>query len=163
LFWLTSNKDKEDIVEHCRGCQFYARQPHALAAELRTIPITWSFAVWGLDMVGKLKRVSSGIEYLLVAIDKFSKWIEAKPVRKPDGASTLKFVKHLIVRFGLPHSIITDNGMNFAVRELKEYCDDVGIWLDLASVVHPQSNGKVERANGLILSGIQPRLEAPLR
>jgi transposase InsO family protein len=105
-------------------------------------------------MVGKLKRASSGFEYLLVAVDKFSKWIEAKPVKKPDGASALKFVISLVVRFGIPHSINIDNGPNFAVGELKDYCDDVGIRLDLASVAHPQSNGQVERTNGLILSGI---------
>ncbi|XP_051212016.1 uncharacterized protein [Lolium perenne] len=139
------------------------RQPNAPAAELKTIPITWPFAVWGLDMVGKLKRASSGFEYLLVAVDKFSKCIEAKPVKKPDGASALNFVISLVVRFGIPHSIITDNGTNFAVAESKDYCDDVGIRLDLASVAHPQSNGQVEWANGLILSGIKPRLEAPLR
>jgi transposase InsO family protein len=113
-------------------------------------------------MVRKLKRASFGSEYLLDAIDKFSKWIEAKPVKKPDGASALKFVRDLVVRFGLPHSIITDNGTNFTHGELKEYCDDVGIRLDLASVSHPQSNGQVERANSLLLSGIKPRLEAPL-
>jgi hypothetical protein len=141
FYWLTANADKEKIVENCRGCQFYSRQPYAPATEQRTIPITWPFAVRGLDMVRKLKRASFGSEYLLDAIDKFSKWIEAKPVKKPDGASALKFVRDLVVRFGLPHSIITDNGTNFTHGELKEYCDDVGIRLDLASVSHPQSNG----------------------
>jgi hypothetical protein len=82
----------------------------------------------------------------LVAVDKFSKWIEAKPVRKADGATTLKFVCGLVVRFGIPHSIIMDNGTNFTHGELKDYCHDLGIRLDLASVSHPQSNGQVERA-----------------
>ena len=69
-------------------------------------------------MVGKLKKSSpGGFEYLLVAIDKFSKWIEAKPVRKADGATALKFVCSLVTRFGIPHSIITDNGTNFRSEE----------------------------------------------
>src|SRR4051794_33063243 len=115
-------------------------------------------------MVGKLKRSSlGGCEFLLVAVDKFSKWIEAKPVKKADGATALKFVRDLVVRFGIPHSIITDNGTNFAHGELKEYCHEEGIRLDLAYVSHPESNGQVEHANGLILGGIKPRLEAPLR
>ncbi len=67
-----------------------------------------------------------------------------------------------MVRFGLPHSIITDNGRNLSLGEVEAYCWDKGIRLDLASVAHPQSNGQVERANGLILQGIKPRLEAPL-
>ncbi|KAK1681569.1 hypothetical protein QYE76_042417 [Lolium multiflorum] len=83
FYWLTAKEDAEKLVKTCRGCQYYATQPNAPAQELKTIPITWPFAVWGLDMVGKLKKSSpGGHEYLLVAIDKFSKWIEAKPVNR---------------------------------------------------------------------------------
>jgi transposase InsO family protein len=115
-------------------------------------------------MVRKLQRSSSGsYEYLLVVVDKFSKWIKAKPVGKADGAAALKFVCSLVVRFDIPQNIITDNGTNFVHGELKEYCDEVGIRLDLASMSHPQSNGQVEWANGLILAGIKPRLAEPLR
>ena len=141
----------------------YARQQHVPATELKTIPITWPFAVWGLDMVGPLKKASRGFTHLLVAVDKFTKWVEAKPIRKLDGAMALKFVKDIVVRFGLPHSIITDNGSNLSQGELEEYCLKQGIRLDLASVSHPQSNGQVERTNGLILQGIKPRLEALLQ
>ncbi|KAK1612666.1 hypothetical protein QYE76_036339 [Lolium multiflorum] len=79
-----------------------------------------------------------------------------------DLKETFDNLRRLVTRFGIPHSIITDNGTNFAQGELKDYCDEVGIRLDLASVAHPQSNGQVERANGLILAGIKPRLEEPL-
>jgi hypothetical protein len=51
------------------------------------------------------------------------------------------------------------NGTYFAVRELKGYCDDVGIRQDLAFVAHPHYNGKVKRANGIIFSGLKHRLE----
>jgi hypothetical protein len=117
------------------------------------IPITWPFAVWGLDMVGPLKIAPSG----------FMKWVEAKPIRKLDGKTALKFIKDIVVRFGIPHSIITDNGTNLSQGEIEEYCHHNGIRLDLASVAHPQSNGQVERTNGLIMSGIKPLLAAPLR
>ena len=66
------------------------------------------------------------------------------------------------MRYGMPNSIITDNGTNFAKGVLEKYCSISGIRLDLASVAHPQSNGQVERGNGLILSGIKPRLVEPL-
>src|SRR3954463_7992450 len=59
-------------------------------------------------------------------------------------------------------NIITDNGTNFAKGALARYASEYGIRLDLASVAHPQSNGQAERANGLILSGIRPRLVEPL-
>jgi hypothetical protein len=114
-------------------------------------------------MVGPLKTAPFGFTHLLVAVDKFTKWVKAKPIRKLDGKTTLKFVKDIVVRFGIPHSIITDNGTNLSQGEVEEYYHHNGIRLDLASVAHPQSNGQVERTNGLIMSRIKPRLEAPLR
>jgi transposase InsO family protein len=113
-------------------------------------------------MVGLLKTAPSGFTHLLVAVDKFTKWVEAKPIRKLDGKTALKFIKDIVVRFGIPHSIITDNGSNLSKGEVEEYCRHNGIRLDLASVAHQRSNGQVERTNGLILSGIKPHLEAPL-
>jgi hypothetical protein len=95
-------------------------------------------------------------------MDKFTKWIKAKPIKKLDGSSTIKFFNEIITRYGFPHSIITDNGTNFAKGVFAEYCGQKGIRLDLASVAHPQSNGQVEKANGLILAGIKPRLVEPL-
>jgi hypothetical protein len=68
------------IVCTCEGCQFYARQTDLPAQALQTIPITWSFAVWGLELVGSLQKAPGGYTHLLVAIDKFSKWIEVRPL-----------------------------------------------------------------------------------
>ena len=62
----------------------------------------------------------------------------------------------------IPHSIITDNGTNFAVGEMAEFCRTQGIRLDVASVAHPESNGQAERANQSVLAGLKPRLQVPL-
>jgi hypothetical protein len=102
------------------------------------------------------------LTHLLVAVDKFTKWIEAKTIKKLDGSSTIKFFNEIIVRYGLPHSIITDNGTNFAKGVFVDFCSQKEIRLDLASVAHPQSNGQVEKANSLVLAGIRPRLVEPL-
>ncbi|XP_073368072.1 uncharacterized protein [Aegilops tauschii subsp. strangulata] len=72
------------------------------------------------------------------------------------------FVKDIAVRYGMPNSFITDNGTNFAKGALAQYYSVSGIRLDLASVAHSQSNGELERANGLILSDIKQRLVEPL-
>ena len=74
----------------------------------------------------------------------------------------MTFIADITTRYGIPHSIITDNGTNFSKGALARFCATQGIRLDLASVTHPQSNGQVERANGLILSSIKPRLIEPL-
>jgi ribonuclease HI len=76
FYWPTTVADATRIVRTCQGCQFYARQTHLSAQALQTIPITWPFAVWGLDHVGPLQKAPEGYTYLLVAIDKFSKWIK---------------------------------------------------------------------------------------
>jgi hypothetical protein len=80
FYWPTAVADATRIVRTCEGCQFYARQTHMPAQALQTIPITWSFAVWGLDLVGPLQKAPGGYTHLLVAIDKFSKWIEVRPL-----------------------------------------------------------------------------------
>ena len=67
------------------------------------------------------------------------------------------------VFYGVPHSIITDNGSNFTADEVKTWCATLGIKLDYACIYHPQTNGQVDRANGLIMSGIKPRLVRSLR
>jgi hypothetical protein len=76
FYWPTVVADATRIVRSCQGCQFFARQTHLPAQALQTIPITWSFAVLGLDLVGPLQKAPRGFKHLLVAIDKFSKWIE---------------------------------------------------------------------------------------
>jgi hypothetical protein len=72
--------DATRIVRSYRGCQFYARQTHLPAQTLQRIPITWLFVVWGLDLIGPLQKAPGGFNHLLVAIDKFSKGIEVRPL-----------------------------------------------------------------------------------
>ncbi|KAK1613791.1 hypothetical protein QYE76_019308, partial [Lolium multiflorum] len=88
FYWLTTIEDAKDIVRTCDACQRFAAKPHSPAAELMPIPLSWPFAQWGLDMVGKLHKAwPGGYVYMLVAVDKFTKWIEAKPITSPDAAS----------------------------------------------------------------------------
>ena len=72
--------DAEQVIRTYNGCQYYARQTHLPAQALQTIPITWLFMVWGLNLVGPLKREPRGFMHVLVAVDKFMKWIEARPI-----------------------------------------------------------------------------------
>jgi IS30 family transposase len=99
---------------------------------------------------------------MLVAVDKFTKWIEVAPVTTQDSKAAINFIKSIVFCFGVPHSIITDNGTNFTSKEFKDYCEGLGIKLKFAFVAHPKTNGQVEKANGLICSGIKKRLLAPL-
>jgi ribonuclease HI len=141
FYWPTAVTDTTRIVRTCRGCQFYARQTHLLAQALQTIPITWSFAMWGLDLVGPLQKAPGGYTHLLVAIDKFSKWIEVRPLNNIRSEHAVTFFTNIIHRFGVLNSIITDNGTQFTGRKFLDFCDDHHIRVDWAAVAHPMTNG----------------------
>src|ERR1041385_8669473 len=156
-------KNSEDIVRRCIACQKFASRPDVPASELKTIPLSWPFATWGLDMVGSLKKSSKGGRtHLLVAVDKFTKWIEAVPITSSTALTAVNFIKSIIFRFGVPHNIITDNGTNFTAAEFQNFCEELGIKINYASVAQLQSNGQVEKANGLVCVGLKNRLLAPL-
>ncbi|XP_073362647.1 uncharacterized protein [Aegilops tauschii subsp. strangulata] len=148
FYWPMALEDAESLVLKCEGCQRISKRSHQPASALRTSPIAWPFAVWGLDMVGPFKTARGGMT--------------PRPIKKLDGPTAVRLIKDIAVRYGMPNSIITDNDTTFAKGALAQYCSVSGIRLDLASVAHPQSNGQVERANGLILPGIKSRLVEPL-
>ena len=94
-------------------------------------------------MVGPLRNAPGGFTLLLVAIDKFTKWIEAKPITTIDSKEAVKFFLDIVYRFGVPNSIITNNGTNFMGQYFQDFAEGYGIWIDWASVEHPRTNGQV--------------------
>jgi hypothetical protein len=69
--------------------------------------------MWGLDTVGPFRTAPSGYKHILVAIDKFPKWIEVRPVAKETSKKAVKFIEGIKHRFGVPNRIITDLGKAF--------------------------------------------------
>nr|GFA24788.1 reverse transcriptase domain-containing protein [Tanacetum cinerariifolium] len=99
------------------------------------------------------------VKFLIVTMDYFTKWIEAKTVATITGGQVKKFVwNNIVCRFGIPGEIISDNGKQFADNPFKDWCDKLNITQRFASVKHPQSNGLVERANRSLGEGIKARL-----
>jgi hypothetical protein len=105
--------DANEVMRTCERYQFYARKTNLPAHALQTISVTWSFVVWGLDIVGPLRKTLEGYTHLLVTVDKFSKWIEARPITNLRAEQAVSFFTNIIHRFGVPNSIITDNGSQF--------------------------------------------------
>jgi hypothetical protein len=68
------------------------------------------------------------------------------------------FFTNIIHRFGVPNSIVNDNGTQFTVKKFLDFCEDHHIRVDWAAVAHPMTNGQVERANGMLLQGLKPRI-----
>ena len=82
----------------------------------KTIPLVWPFAVWGLDMVGPLRTGRSGFTHVLVAVDKFTKWIEAKPIKNLDAGTAVSFIRELIFRYGVPHKSSLTTGQTLILK-----------------------------------------------
>ena len=82
-----------------------------------------AICVLGLDMIGPFKKAQGGDTHVLVAIDKFTKWIEYKPIASLTSAKAVEFIQDIIFRFGIPNSIITDLGSNFTSSEFFDFCE----------------------------------------
>ena len=94
-------------------------------------------------MLARCKRPGD----LLVAIDKFSKWIEARPIGKIRSEQAVLFFTDIVFRFTVLNSIFTNNGTQFTGKKFLAFCDSYHIRPDWLAVAHPQTNGQVERAN----------------
>ncbi|XP_077242395.1 uncharacterized protein LOC143882894 [Tasmannia lanceolata] len=115
---------------------------------LHSLTSPWPFSVWGIDIIGKISsKSSSGHEYILVAIDYFTKWIEAASYASLTSSSVARFIKaNIICRYEVPHELISDNGPHFK-KEVAHLCEDFKIKHHKSSPYRPQTNGVVEAAN----------------
>ncbi|KAL5548179.1 hypothetical protein UlMin_003410 [Ulmus minor] len=120
----------------------------------------WPFAKWGIDLIGPLPQGICRMKFVVVAIDYYTKWVEAKPFPETTETRTTNFIsKNIICRFGIPHSLVSNNGTQFNLAELRKLCLELGIKKHLSSVAHPQSNGQVEAVNKTIKRNLERKLE----
>jgi transposase InsO family protein len=109
-----------------------------------------------MDLVGPLPTAQGNCRFAAVAVDYFTKWVEAKPLANITAATVQKFFwQNIVCKFGVPRELTVDNGKQFDCYTFKEYRRTLGTQAKFSSVYHPQSNGAVERANSLIFSGIK--------
>ncbi|RVW23216.1 Retrovirus-related Pol polyprotein from transposon 17.6 [Vitis vinifera] len=119
-FWLTMETDCCQFVQKCPECQIHGDLIHAPPSELHALTSPWPFSVWGIDIIGKVSpKSSSGHEFILVAIDYFTKWVEAASYAR--GAHFRAEVDTLLQEYGIRHH--------------------------RSSAYRPQTNGAVEAAN----------------
>ena len=90
-----------------------------------------------------MKIAQGGYTHIFVAIDKFTKWIEMKPVPTTSAANAAEFIQEIMHRFGVPNRIITDLGTSFTGSEIWDFCQESCIDMYYASVAHPRCNGQV--------------------
>jgi hypothetical protein len=106
---------------------------------------------WGIDIVGKLTPAQSNYTFVVIIVEYFTKWIEAKLLTNVSSATIKRFFwQNIVCRYGVPRHIIVDNAKYFDNAMFKEFCQQIGTNVAFASVYHPQSNGSVEKADYLI-------------
>jgi hypothetical protein len=85
-----------------------------------------------LDVLGPFKKAHWDITHLLIVLDKFTKWVEAKPMAKFGSKQAVDFMQDIIFHFGVPNSIITDNGTQLTREKFLDFCDNNNILVDWA-------------------------------
>ena len=97
---------------------------------------------------------------MLLGTDYFTKWVEVEPLVNIRDADVKKFVwKNIVTRFGILHSLISGNGLQFDSKSFKRYCSDLGITNRYSTLTYPQGNGQAETVNKVIVSGLKKRLD----
>ena len=149
-----------EYVKKCDKCQRFSKVPRVPSNVLKQMQSPWPFAVWGIDLIGKLHKGKGWVQFAVVAVDYFTKWTEAEPLATITSKKVLDFVvKNIICRYGLPKKIVSDNGTRFYSDIFTDFCTRHGITKSFSSVVHPQANGQVETINKNLKDTLRKRLE----
>ena len=97
---------------------------------------------------------------MLVDIDYFTKWVEVEPLANIRDVDAKKFVwKNIITRFGVPHTLISDNDLQFDSKAFKRYCCDLGITNRYSIPAYPQGNGYAETVSKVFINGLKKMLD----
>jgi hypothetical protein len=159
-WWPYMQKDATQYVKKCDKGQRFAPSIHQPAASLNPIASPWPFSQWGLDIVGPLPRAPGNRQWLIMATDYFTKWVEAEPLTHITDADSKKFVwKNIITRFGIPRVLMSDNGIQFDSGPFKTFCEQYGIRNHFSTPAYPQGNEQAESSNKTLLDGIKMSLE----
>ncbi|KAI5324228.1 hypothetical protein L3X38_033301 [Prunus dulcis] len=147
LFWPTVFRDSQNWCKACDRCQRVGNQSRRNEMPQQSILIVELFDVWGIDFMGPFPS-SNGHQYILVAVEYVSKWVEAIAAQTNQGSVVLKFLQGVMFpRFGIPRVILSDGGKHFINKPFANLLAKYGINHRVATPYHPQTSGQVEVSN----------------
>ena len=159
-WWPNMQREALEYVRKCDQCQRFAPSIHQPGKILNPLSSSWPFAQWGLDIVGPFPKVVGNKKYLLVGTNYFMKWVEAEPLANIRDMDAKRFIwKNIITRSGVPHVLISDNGLQFDSKMFRKYCGKLGITNKYSTPAYPQGNEQAETVNKVIVSGLKRRLD----
>jgi transposase InsO family protein len=151
--WETMRRDIREYTRTCYECQMRGT-PKRNNPKV-SIPPKDIFERWGIDIVGPLPLSSQRNKYIIVAVDYFTRWPEAKAVKTANAITVADFIyDEIICRFGAPKIIQSDQGTHFVNEVIRQLTEKFRIRHKLSSPYHPQSNGLVERFNKTLCEGL---------
>ena len=149
-----------ELVKKCDKCQRFGNVQRLPAERMMTITSSWPFLQWRIDIIDPLPLGKSRVKFLLVAVDYFTKWVEAEALATITEARIQNFVwKNIICRFGIPLTIISDNGRQFDSQGFRDFCSGLCIKNQYSSPRHPQANGQTEVTNQTLVRIIKTKLD----
>ena len=108
--------------------------------------------------MGPFSKVVENKKYLMVGTNYFTKWVKAEPLANIRDVDEKKFVwKNIVTRFGVPHALISNNGLQFDSKMFRKYCGELGITNRYSTSAYPQGNGQAKAVNKVIVSGLKKR------
>jgi hypothetical protein len=159
-YWSSIQMDANSFVQKCDKCQRFANLLHSPPEELTPMTAPWQFAQWGLNIMGPFPIGRRQLKFLVVAIDYFTKWVEAKPLATITKRNIQNFVwKAVICQFGIPRVLVSDNGKQFDNPRFRKFSQELGIHNHYSFPSHPQANGQVKVTNRFLLKLIKTQLK----
>ena len=153
-------REVQEYVKKCDQFQKFTPNIHQPGGVLNPLSSSWPFAQWGLDIVRPFPKTVRNKRWLLVSTDYFTKWVEAEPLANIKDMDAKRFIwKNIVTRFGIPRTLISDNGLQFDSKAFRRYCCDLGITNKYSTPAYPQENGQAEIVNKVIVSGLKKRLD----
>ncbi|XP_024035481.1 uncharacterized protein LOC127899240 [Citrus sinensis] len=131
-FWPTMHQDAKRMTKNCKTYQSFSEVPAQPPEKLTTMTSLWPFTQWGIDLIGPLPKGRRAATHAIVAIDYFTKWVEVGALSQITERKTTDFIwKNIIYRYGIPYTIITNNGKQFDNGNFREFCQNLGVDLKL--------------------------------
>ena len=131
-------KETQEYMKKCDQCQKFAPNIHQPGGVLNPLSSPWPFAQWGLYIVGPFSKAVGNKRYLLVGMDYFTKWVEVEPLTNIRDVDAKKFVgKNIVTQFGVPCTLILDNGLQFDSKSFRRYYCNIGITNKYSTLAYP--------------------------
>jgi hypothetical protein len=160
FFWPTMYSDAREFVRRCPRCQKHGNINARDAMPLQNNLQLEIFDVWGIDFMGPFP-ISEQCEFILVAVDYVSKWVEALPCVAADSKSSRRMFQEIIFpRFGVPRVVISDGGSHFIDKTFRKCLSDLGVNHRVATPYHPQTSGQADTSNKQIKNILQKTVNA---